>query len=206
MRRRLKEEWDAGVRPTTVVPGSVGSLIVQTKTVKVDIGAVSAFPTLPGRVEIEGDGYFLIHTRDGYKLLSTVCPHQGGTVKDGGGHFVCHNHGYQYDKDGGKCLSAEGLRMKSYVVTVKDGRLFALVPDKKASNLSGQTVQKIADGAGQKPMLIDALLDMVVDDDLTTEFFAETQGRETARFTHRGTRIPTSLSPGSLMVALTSSS
>ena len=181
MRRRLKEEWDAGVRPTTVVPGSVGSLIVQTKTVKVDIGAVSAFPTLPGRVEIEGDGYFLIHTRDGYKLLSTVCPHQGGTVKDGGGHFVCHNHGYQYDKDGGKCLSAEGLRMKSYVVTVKDGRLFALVPDKKASNLSGQTVQKIADGQGKH--VIDALLDMVVDDDLTTEFFAETQGRETARFT-----------------------
>ena len=39
MRRRLKEEWDAGIRPTTVVPGSVGSLIVQTKNVKIDIGA-----------------------------------------------------------------------------------------------------------------------------------------------------------------------
>jgi len=181
MRRRLKEEWDAGIRPTTVVPGSVGSLIVQTKTVKLDIGAVSAFPTLPARVEIEGEGYFLIQTRDGYKLLSTVCPHQGGTVEDGGGHFVCHNHGYQYDKDGGKCLSAEGLRMKSYVVTVKGGRLIALVPEKKASNLSGQTVQKIADAQGKH--VIDALLDMVVDEDLTTEFSAETQGRETARFT-----------------------
>jgi N-acyl-D-aspartate/D-glutamate deacylase/nitrite reductase/ring-hydroxylating ferredoxin subunit len=181
MRRRLKEEWDAGIRPTTVVPGSVGSLIVQTKTVKLDIGAVSAFPTLPARVEIERDGYFLIQTRDGYKLLSTVCPHQGGTVEDDGGHFVCHNHSYQYDKDGGKCLSAEGLRMKSYVVTVKGGRLIALVPDKKASSLSGQTVQKIADAQGKH--VIDALLDMVVDEDLTTEFSAETQGRETARFT-----------------------
>ncbi len=181
MRRRLKEEWDAGIRPTTVVPGSVGSLIVQTKTVKLDIGAVSAFPTLPARVEIEGDGYFLIQTRDGYKLLSTVCPHQGGTVEDGGGHFVCHNHGYQYDKDGGRCLSAEGLRMKSYVVNVKEGRLIASLPDKKASNLSGQTVQKIADAQGKH--VIDALLDIVVDEDLTTEFYAETQGRETARFT-----------------------
>ena len=44
MRRRLKEEWDAGIRPTTVVPGSVGSLIVQTKNVKIDIGADRRFP------------------------------------------------------------------------------------------------------------------------------------------------------------------
>ena len=31
--------------------------------------------------------------------------------------------------------------------------------------------------------MIDALLDMVVEEDLTTEFFAETQGREAAQFT-----------------------
>jgi Rieske [2Fe-2S] domain len=74
----------------------------------------------------------LIKTRDGYRLLSRVCPHQGGTVEDDGGQFVCHNHGYQYDKDGGKCLNAEALRMKSYVVNVKAGRLIALVPDEKA--------------------------------------------------------------------------
>ena len=96
MRRRLKEEWDGGIRPTTVVPGSVGSLIVQTKNVKIDIGAESAFPTLPARVEVGSASYFLIKTRDGYRLLSTVCPHQGGTVEDGGELFVCHNHGYQY--------------------------------------------------------------------------------------------------------------
>jgi nitrite reductase/ring-hydroxylating ferredoxin subunit len=49
----------------------------------------------------------------------------GGTVEDGGAQFVCHNHGYQYDKDGGKCLNADDLRMKSYVVNVKDGLLIA---------------------------------------------------------------------------------
>ena len=183
MRRRLKEEWDAGIRPTTVVPGSVGSLIVQTKNVKIDIGAELAFPTLPASVEVGGASYFLVKTRDGYRLLSRVCPHQGGTVEDGGAQFVCHNHGYQYDKDGGKCLNAEGLRMKSYVVNVKEGRLIALVPVEKANHATaiGRTVQQIADAQGKH--VIDAVLDMVVEDDLATEFFAETQGREAAQFT-----------------------
>ena len=84
MRRRLKEEWDSGIRPTQVAQGSVGSLVVLTKNVKIDIGAESAFPTLPAPVEIGSASYFLIKTRDGYRLLSRVCPHQGGTVEDGG--------------------------------------------------------------------------------------------------------------------------
>ena len=87
----------------------------------------------------------MIKTRDGYRLLSRVCPHQGGTVEDDGGtQFVCHNHGYQYDKDGGKFLTADGLRMKSYVVNVKEGRLIALLPEAKTANsaLTGQTVNR----------------------------------------------------------------
>jgi nitrite reductase/ring-hydroxylating ferredoxin subunit len=170
--------------PTTVVARSVGSLIVQTRNVKIDIGAESAFPALPAPVEVGGASYFLTKTRDGYKLLSRVCPHQGGTVEeDGGAQFVCHNHGYEYDKDGGRCLTAEGLRMKSYVVNVKEGRLIALLPEAKTVNsaLTGQTVQQIADAQGKH--VIDALLDMVVEDDLATEFIAPTQGRDTAQFT-----------------------
>jgi len=73
--------------------------------------------------------------------------------------------------------------MKSYVVNVKEGRLIALVPDEKAGNASrfGQTVQQIADAEGKH--VVDALLDMVIEDDLATEFFAPTQGREAAQFT-----------------------
>jgi N-acyl-D-aspartate/D-glutamate deacylase len=183
MRARLKAEWDAGIRPTTVVPRSVGSLIVQTKNVKVDIGAVADFAKLPAPVEIGGAAYFLIKTRDGYKLLSRICPHQGGTVEDCGGEFACPNHGYRYDKDGGRCLDSAELRMKSYVVNVKDGRLVALVPDSRTGNAPevGRRVQEIADAQGKH--VIDALLDMVVEDDLETEFLAETQGRDTAKFT-----------------------
>jgi N-acyl-D-amino-acid deacylase len=84
MRRRLKAEWDAGIRPTQVAQGSVGSLVLQGE---------------------------------------------------------------------------------------------------KAGNTAefGQTVQQIADAQGKH--VIDALLDMVVADDLATEFFAPTQGREAAEFT-----------------------
>jgi N-acyl-D-amino-acid deacylase len=58
-----------------------------------------------------------------------------------------------------------------------------VVPDEKAGNASrsGQTVQQIADAQGKH--VVDALLDMVVEDDLATEFFAPTQGREAAQFT-----------------------
>ena len=148
---------------------------------KIDIGAEAAFTKLPALVDVSGTSYFLIKTRDGYKLLSRLCPHQGGTVEDEGGQFVCPNHGYQYDHDGGKCLNAVGLRMKSYVVNVMDGRLIASVPDQKGANSVGRTVQQIADAQGKH--VIDALLDMVVEEDLDTEFFAETQGREAAKFT-----------------------
>ncbi len=183
VRRRLKEEWDSGTRPTQVIPGSVGSLIVQTKNTNIDIGAESEFNKLPAPVSVGGGSYFLINTRDGYKLLSTICPHQGGTVGDEGEMFVCDGHGYQYDMDGGKCLNADGFRMRSYVVNVKDGRMIALVPDEKAAASAepGQTVQQIADQQGKH--VVDALLDMVVEEDLATEFLVETQGRETAEFT-----------------------
>ena len=89
MRRRLKEEWDSGIRPTQVAQGSVGSLVVLTKNSKIDIGAEAAFSKLPAPVEIGSASYFLVKNRDGYRLLSRVCPHQGGTVEDGGGRFVC---------------------------------------------------------------------------------------------------------------------
>jgi Rieske Fe-S protein len=85
----------------------------------------------------------LIKTRDGYRLLSRVCPHQGGTVEDDGGQFVCHNHGYQYDKAGN-------------------------------ASRSGQTVQQIADAQGKH--VVDALLDMVVEDDLAPSFSPRPRG------------------------------
>ena len=85
MRRRLKEEWDSGTRPTQVVPGSVGSLMVEE------------------------------------------------TAKPEFEHYA------------------------------------------------GLTVQEIADNESKH--VIDALLDLVVEDDLGTEFMGEFQGRDVPRYT-----------------------
>ena len=183
MRRKLKEEWDSGTRPTQVSPGSVGALTVLTKNVKIDIGPESDFTKLPALVDVGGASYFLMKGRDGYKLLSTLCPHQGGTIEDDKGEFVCDGHGYQFDKDGGRCITNPDIRMKLYPVSVKGGRLIALAPDATgaATPEAGQTVQQIADREGKH--VVDALLDIVVEDDLSTEFFIDTQGRDVAQIT-----------------------
>ena len=183
MRRRLTEEWDSGTRPTRASQGSVGSLLVLTKNVKIDIGPEPDFTKLPVPVEVGGATYLLIKGRDGYKLLSTLCPHQGGAIEDGEEAFVCDGHGYNFDKDGGRCITNPSLRMKSFAVGVKDGRLIASAPDENADTVAeaGQTVQQIADREGKH--VIDALLDMVVEDDLSTEFFAPIQGRDVAQYT-----------------------
>ena len=183
IRRKLKEEWDSGIRPTQVSPGSVGALTVLTKNVKIDIGPESDFTKLPAAVEVGGAGYFLMKGRDGYKLLSTLCPHQGGAIEDDKGEFVCDGHGYQFDKDGGRCITNPDLRMKLYPVSVKDGRLIALAPNESGAvtHEAGQTVQQIADREGKH--VVDALLDIVVEDDLSTEFFIDTQGRDVAEIT-----------------------
>ena len=85
MRRALREEWDSGTRPVLVVPGSVGSLIVEETA----------------------------------------------------------NPMYEH--------------------------------------YAGMTVQEIADNEGKH--VVDALLDLVVADNLATEFIAETQGRDVAEYT-----------------------
>ena len=183
MRRRLKEEWDSGTRPTLVVQGSVGSLQVMTRKVKIDIGAESDFTRMPAKVSVAGSDYFLVNTRDGFKLLSVVCPHQGGTIGDEGDAFVCDTHAYEYEHDGGRCITNPELRMKSFVVNAVDGRMIALAPNETeaSSPQAGLTVQQIADEQGKH--VIDALLDMVVEDDLATEFYADTQGRDQAQYT-----------------------
>ena len=183
MRRRLKEEWDSGTRPTLVVQGSVGSLQVMTRKVKIDIGAESDFTRMPAKVSVAGSDYFLVNTRDGFKLLSVVCPHQGGTIGDEGDSFVCDTHAYEYEHDGGRCITNPELRMKSFVVNAVDGRMIALAPNETeaSSPQAGLTVQQIADEQGKH--VIDALLDMVVEDDLATEFYADTQGRDQAQYT-----------------------
>ncbi len=102
----------------------------RSKKVRADLGEESSFTAFPAPVKVGDASYFLVRGRDGYKLLSTVCPHQGGEIMDEGDDlFVCDGHGWQYDKAAGLCASRPDFRMKTFLVTVQNGRLVALVPD-----------------------------------------------------------------------------
>ncbi len=102
----------------------------RSKKVRADLGEEDSFAVFPALVRVGDASYFLVRGRDGYKLLSTVCPHQGGEIMDEGDDlFVCDGHGWQYDKGEGLCASRPDFRMKAFLVTVQNGRLVALVPD-----------------------------------------------------------------------------
>ena len=102
----------------------------RSRKIRVDLGEESSFTEFPVPVKVGDASYFLVHGRDGYRLLSTLCPHQGGEVMDeGGDQFVCDGHGWQYEKADGTCLGRPDFRMKAFLVTVQEKRLVALVPD-----------------------------------------------------------------------------
>ena len=102
----------------------------RSKKVRVDLGEESSFTVFPTPVKVGDASYFLVRGQDGYKLLSTVCPHQGGEIMDeGGDQFVCDGHGWQYEKGDGTCLTSPDFRMKVFLVTLQESRLVALVPD-----------------------------------------------------------------------------
>ncbi|MCY4415832.1 MAG: Rieske (2Fe-2S) protein [Chloroflexi bacterium] len=102
----------------------------RSRKVRVELGDEASFTELPAPVKVGDASYFLVRGRDGYKLLSTMCPHQGGEIEDEGDEvFVCDGHGWQYEKGDGRCVNNPDFRMKAFLVTVQNDRLVALVPD-----------------------------------------------------------------------------
>ena len=72
--------------------------------------------------------FFLVKGSGGYKLLSVICPHEGGEVQDEGEDlFTCDGHGWQFDKKDGVCVNQPHVRMRSLPVDIDDGRLSAPV-------------------------------------------------------------------------------
>ena len=46
----------------------------RSRKVRVELGDESSFTDFPAPVKVGDASYFLIRGRDGYKLLSTMCP------------------------------------------------------------------------------------------------------------------------------------
>ena len=89
------------------------------------LGALDAFREFPASLDVAGQSYFLVKDTAAYRLLSTVCPHQGGTVVDLGDALECPIHHWRFDRVGGRCLNAPSRSLASYPVVVVDGMLVA---------------------------------------------------------------------------------
>jgi CMP-N-acetylneuraminate monooxygenase len=99
-----------------------------TRTVRTRIGQVDELVELPARIATGSRTWFLVREADGYRLLSTVCPHQGGDVVDRGSCFECPLHGWRFDRQSGRCLNAPSKSLSSIAVTLEGGTLFADLP------------------------------------------------------------------------------
>lgn len=114
----------------------------------VNLGSAAAFAKLPARIDLEGAPFFLTRDETGYKLLSTVCPHQGGQVMDRGACFECPHHGWRFRHDG-QCINVPSRQLASYRVTEVGGQLLAEAPvlrptprlGRRHRRLDGLTIQ-----------------------------------------------------------------
>ena len=93
-----------------------------------DLGLETGFEKFPAPVELGDYSFFLVKNKQGYKLLSNICPHHGSEVVDWGTCFMCPDHGWRFEHEGGECVNGPNARMWSYAVTVQDGHLHADVP------------------------------------------------------------------------------
>lgn len=93
-----------------------------------DLGLEASFSKFPAAISVGESCYFLVRSNKGYKLLSAVCPHQGGEVVDWGSCFMCPDHGWRFELTEGECINGPNARMDALSVTVLNGRLFVELP------------------------------------------------------------------------------
>jgi nitrite reductase/ring-hydroxylating ferredoxin subunit len=110
-----------------------------------DIGPVSGFESgRPYRVEIDGRPLVVVRKGDEFFALRDGCPHAGASLSDGivrgtmspcrpgdsadyvrdGEILSCPWHGWEFDlKSGCSLVKPAKIRVRSYPVLVKDGRV-----------------------------------------------------------------------------------
>jgi CMP-N-acetylneuraminate monooxygenase len=93
------------------------------------LGLAQDFATLPATITIGGRPWYLVRDEAIWRLLSSVCPHQGGPVSNQGTHFECPLHGWRFDRTTGRCLNAPSRELRALAVTEHDGVLYADLPD-----------------------------------------------------------------------------
>jgi CMP-N-acetylneuraminate monooxygenase len=92
------------------------------------LGPVTGFSSLPATIVVGGRTFFLVADGPVFRLLSNVCPHQGGAVYDEGNRFECPLHGWRFDHATGRCLNAPSRSLSAVPVHLENGELYADLP------------------------------------------------------------------------------
>ena len=101
---------------------------------EIDLGAEASFTDLPYPVEVGRDDYFLVRDKTGaYHLLSAICPHSWGQIVRWDNCFMCPDHGWRFELSEGICVNGPRAQMYRFEVTVRDGQLYAAIPDDKTT-------------------------------------------------------------------------
>ena len=100
---------------------------------EIDLGAETSFPEFPAPLTLQDQDYFLAKGKDGvYRLLSTRCPHRWGEIIEWDTCFMCPDHGWRFERGEGICINGPRSQMYSFIVTVRDGNIFARIPEDKS--------------------------------------------------------------------------
>ena len=68
--------------------------------------------SLPHKVTIKGDTYYIVEDGNKYKLLSSTCPHQGAKIQLDDDVFSCPVHGWEFDLSG-RCVNIKNQSLYS---------------------------------------------------------------------------------------------
>jgi nitrite reductase/ring-hydroxylating ferredoxin subunit len=102
------------------------------KVREVDLGAEASIGELPFPLSIDEDDYFLSRGKSGeYRLLSAICPHSWGEIVRWDNCFMCPSHGWRFELKEGVCLNGPRSQMYNFPVNVRNGQLYAEVPEDK---------------------------------------------------------------------------
>src|SRR5438552_5445132 len=97
-------------------------------TTRTRLGQVASFTELPAAIAIGSRTFFLVGDGSTFRLLSNVCPHQGGAVYDNGSRFECPLHGWRFDRMTGRCENAPSRGLSAIPAHGEDAVLYAGVP------------------------------------------------------------------------------
>jgi nitrite reductase/ring-hydroxylating ferredoxin subunit len=86
-----------------------------------------------GAVEVECDGRILALFRKGDEVIALdgICPHQGGPLASGEvrhSTLTCPWHGWQFDLNTGRCLTAPSQIQPRYPVRLDGSDIFVELP------------------------------------------------------------------------------